>query len=576
MFRNLLQKVKAKGFLSGWGLSILIILVGVAVGLLVGWVPGGTVVGAGIGWGLSNWQVRRTITKPLERLIAFGETTLVQDSLAFTDALVALTQGDLTARLNLASQPVMLSGSPELNRLRDLLNTIISSMHGSANEFNAVTNEPCQRLFYVGADPYLEGRTCGEIMGQALGGRGNVAIVVGFSTQASQELRRKGFESLTRERYPNIHTQEPLVTQSKSDIAYHLITDLLKGGNVPQGIYVVDGATPAAVARAIVDAGMAGKIKLVGHDLVDETMEYVANGVITATLSQDPYTQGHDTVVHLFNHMVTGWRPSTPRLLTARDVVTPENYRQFWRAGQGTLESQATRERRAKPLRPSPRPLRIAVVGREECDFWEPVKAGVIAAAHSLREYNASVDWIVPEADKAPDVDIRGPLLEKLVEQGYQAIALDIPHQRLVPYINRVAARGIPVVTFNGEPNSLRGLISMLDNRAKVLLSVSQDLADSAQYLGGSDGQNLQQEDQENMPAKNSIVGVITKAVREVGRDAQEQAQAAAQVTAAVDLIVQAINEVAYRINDVSGAASVSTDTAKEGTASVNQTLNQM
>ena len=41
-------------------------------------------------------------------------------------------------------------------------------------------------------------------------------------------------------------------------------------------------------------------------------------------------------------------------------------------------------------------------------------------------------------------------------------------------------------------------------------------------------------------------------------------------------MIVQAINEVTYRINDVSGAASVSTETAKEGTASVNQTLNQM
>ena len=73
MFRNLLQKVKAKGFLSGWGISLLIILVGVTVGLLVGWVPGGTVVGIGIGWGLSNWLVRRTIIKPLEQLVAFGE-----------------------------------------------------------------------------------------------------------------------------------------------------------------------------------------------------------------------------------------------------------------------------------------------------------------------------------------------------------------------------------------------------------------------------------------------------------------------------------------------------------------------
>lgn len=575
MIKNLYQTAKENSFLAGWGISILAILLGVVIGLAWEWAVGSAIVGIGIGWGLYNWQIQRTLTRQMVQLMSLGEATLVKDSLAFTDALVALAQGDLTARVKLSSQPVSFSGSQDLNRMRDLFNTIIDSMHGSANEFNTVTDEPCQRLFYVGADPYLEGRTCGEIMGQVLGGRGRVAIIVGFSTQASQDLRRKGFESMLRERYPKVRTMDPIETLSRLDNAYALTKELLKGGNVPEGIYVVDGATPAAIAKAVVDTGFSGQIKLIGHDLVDETMDYVSQGVITATLSQDPYAQGHDTVIHLFNHLVTGWRPPTPRLLTARDVVTPENFRQFWRAGQGTLESKATQERRAKPLAPSPRPLRIAVVGREECDFWEPVKAGVLAAGQELREYNASVDWIVPEADKAPNIDIRGPLLEQLIEQGYHAIALDIPHQRLVPYINRAAAKGVTFATFNGEPNSLRGLISMLDSRADVLLSVSQDLADSARSLGGSVQQEFS-DDQGNLPTKDSIVQAITEAIQEVVHDAQEQSRAAAQVSEAVEQIIRAVNEVAYHINDVSGAASLSVETAKEGTASVNQTLRQM
>ena len=40
MFKNLLQNAKTNGFLSSWGMSILIILVGVAIGLLGGRVPG--------------------------------------------------------------------------------------------------------------------------------------------------------------------------------------------------------------------------------------------------------------------------------------------------------------------------------------------------------------------------------------------------------------------------------------------------------------------------------------------------------------------------------------------------------
>ena len=576
MLKNLLQKTKANGFFSSWGVAILLILVGAVIGLLGGRVLGAAVVGIGIGWGLSRWWVRRTLNRPLEQLISLGGATLVQDSLALTDALVALGQGDLTTRVKLASHPVSLSGSPELNRLKNLFNTILFSLQGSANEFNVLTDEPCQRLFYVGADAYLEGRTCGEIMGQALEGKGNVVIIFGYSKQASQELRRKGFEAILHERYPNIHVVDRLENQGSLETAYTLVTGLLSGRNIPDGIYVAEGSTPPGAARAVYEAGLTGKVKFVCHDLVDATMEYLTKGVVTATLGQDPFAQGHDTVVHLFNHLVTGWRPSTPRLLTNREVVTQENYRQFWQAGRGMIESKDAQEQRAKPFSPSPHPLRIAVVGREESAFWAPVKAGVLAATESLRAYNASVDWIVPEADKAPDIDIRGPLLEELVAQGYQAIALDIPQQRLVPYINRVVAKGIPVATFNGEPNSLRGLMSMLDDRAKVLLSVSQDLADSAQVLGGSGLQNLLGRHQEDAPEKDSIVHAITKAVREVAHDAQGQAQAAELVSKAVDQIIRAINEVAFRIKDVSDAASLSARTAKEGTDSVNQTLQKM
>jgi methyl-accepting chemotaxis protein len=573
MVKNLIEKAKGNAFLSSWGITMLAIVTGLIAGWLVSWALGGILIGIGAGWGLYHWRAQQDLIQPLEKLVSLGEATLVQDSLAITDALVALAQGDLTARARLASQPVSVTGSPQLNRLTAFINTLTASLQGSAKELNTVTNEPCERLFYVGTDSYLEGRTCGEIMGQALEGKGNVAIVVGFSTQASQELRRKGCESLLRERYPHIRVMGAYETLSKGENAYAITKELLKGHVAPNGIYVVDGGTPADIGRAIVDMGMAGQVKLVSHDLVDETMEYVAKGVITATVGQDPFAQGHDTVIHLFNHLVNGWRPATPRLLTVMDVVTPDNYRQFWKAGQGMIESSTTQERRAKPVRPSPRPLRIAVVGREECDFWEPVKAGVFTAAQKLREYNASVDWIVPEADKAPNVDIRGPLLEKLVEQGYQAIALDIPQQSLVPYINRVVAMGVPVAIFNGEPSSLRGLMSMLDNRAKTLFSVSQDLANSAQTLGGAE---IQAGSNRNQQARESIVDAITRAVEEVALDAQEQAQAAGLVSTAVDQIVKAIDEVAYRINDVSGAASLSVRTAEEGTDSVNQTLKQM
>jgi len=88
------------------------------------------------------------------------------------------------------------------------------------------------------------------------------------------------------------------------------------------------------VARAILESKKAGSVTLICHDMTDETMRYVKQGVITATIGDNSFAQGHDPVVHLYNHLVTGWMPETPRLLIDMDVVTRTNYHHFWAEGQ--------------------------------------------------------------------------------------------------------------------------------------------------------------------------------------------------------------------------------------------------
>jgi ABC-type sugar transport system substrate-binding protein len=60
-------------------------------------------------------------------------------------------------------------------------------------------------------------------------------------------------------------------------------------------------------------------------------MEYVAKGVITGTIGQDPFAQGHDPAIRLFNYLVAGEVPPAGRLLTRADFVTKDNINQFWK-----------------------------------------------------------------------------------------------------------------------------------------------------------------------------------------------------------------------------------------------------
>ncbi|HEX2995572.1 MAG TPA: substrate-binding domain-containing protein [Anaerolineales bacterium] len=512
--------------------------------------------GAGLSWGCDWLFTRQALLKPLERLITAGETLVVKDSLALSDALAALAQGNLTARAALEIQSFPQTGVREIQRLGDLFNTVINHLQDSAKEFNTVTSDPCQRLLYVGADPYLEGRACGDALGQALNGHGQVSIIVGSLTETSHHLRRKGFESRLHEKYPNIQVVDTVEHQNDIQKCHSLTLEVLKRHPSLAGIYVAEGGCPSGAARALVEAGASGRVRLVTHDLVDETMKYLAEGVITATIGQDPFAQGHEPVVHLFNHIAANWLPTTPRLLTAMDVITRQNYSQFWQAGRGVIESSAAAERRAKPLRQSSRPVRIAVLGREESRFWEPVRAGALAAANELRACNATVEWIVPETQKDQiSVEARAKKIDELIQARYDAIAMDVFDHELIPAINRAVAAGIPVATFNSEPSSLRGLMEVLAQRAENLMSLSGDLSVSARSSDESTRQ-------------------ITMTIQQVAMGVSQQSQDVNKTSMSVEQMSVSILEVAHGIADQTRAINKASEVAMRINTAIEQVAN--
>ncbi|MGB6421401.1 MAG: substrate-binding domain-containing protein, partial [Anaerolineales bacterium] len=91
---------------------------------------------------------------------------------------------------------------------------------------------------------------------------------------------------------------------------------------------------PFGAAAAVQDADKAGEVWVVSFDFVEETMEYVQDGVIYATIGQDPFAQGHDPAIRLFNYLVSGEVPECGRLVTRADIVTKENIADFWSPAQ--------------------------------------------------------------------------------------------------------------------------------------------------------------------------------------------------------------------------------------------------
>jgi methyl-accepting chemotaxis protein len=539
-------------------------------------------IGIAVGWGVTFAIYLFTVSRPLAQLAQATEALAGTDAAALSDVLAAIAEGDLTRRLELRAKPADVVGTTEVNRLSEGVGEIIARLGESASSLNSTTHEACQRLFYVGPDGYVQGQACGEAMGRAVG-KGQVLIVTSSFEHAGLELRRKGFAGTLHEHYPGIEIVQSIESPYPAAEMRAAVAPMLKKYPRLAGVYVT--VAGAGAAWAVADAGLAGKITLICHDLVDEAMPYVVKGVISATIGQDPYAQGHDPVIHLFNHLVAGWQPSESRMLTSMDLVTAANCGQFWQAGKGIIESEAMAARRPKPMQASGRPLRIAILGVEDAVFWDDVRAGTLAAAEELRPYNAQVEWIVPEGDKAFNVAVRSEAIESLADQGYDAIATPINGTGLVASINYAVARGVAVAAFNAESSSLRGLMTNLAHRAQKLMSVSSDLAASAQSSGSATRQiaeNISQMAQAAtteaaaMNRANASIEHITESVDAIAAGAHEQAEAADSLSSAATHIAQAVRVAGSSSESVVAATIQARGTAESGSEAVRQTLAQM
>jgi diguanylate cyclase (GGDEF)-like protein len=314
---------------------------------------------------------------------------------------------------------------------------------------------------------------------------------------------------MLRERFPSVELVGAVQSSYREMSAAEAVRAFL--GTHPRlaGIYCTEGMGAVGVVEALAGGNAATRPVVICHDLLDGTIAGIQSGAIAATVTQDPFGQGHDTPIHLFNAVAHGWRPPEPRIITASELVTRDNYRQFWRPYQGMIESEEMAERRPRPLGPSKRHLRIAVLGIEDVAFWTPVREGVLAAADELASYNASVEWIVPEGNEGfVDISLRGPVVDQLVRDGYDAIASAIYGLDVVPCLNRAVDAGVIVATFNSEASSLQGLVATLSKERKRLEIEASGLEVAAHHDALTGAYNRLLMDSDLAEARESVAAI--------------------------------------------------------------------
>jgi ribose transport system substrate-binding protein len=168
-----------------------------------------------------------------------------------------------------------------------------------------------KRLCYIGMDNYLAGRMCGKLVKEAVPGGGKIAIFVGRLEQDNAKGRRQGVidELLDRPadskrydapgaeikgaKYTIVTTLTDQFDRAKAKANAEDVISRYPDLAAMVGLFAYN---PPMCLEALNRAGKAGKIKLIGFDEADETLQAIKDGKCYGTVVQNPYMYGYESV----------------------------------------------------------------------------------------------------------------------------------------------------------------------------------------------------------------------------------------------------------------------------------------
>ncbi|WP_234873322.1 substrate-binding domain-containing protein [Allitabrizicola rongguiensis] len=155
-----------------------------------------------------------------------------------------------------------------------------------------------KRSVFLGISNQDAGRIGGEMLAEAIGGKGKVLL--GTFPAPSTLERVEGYKAVFAEKYPEIEVVD--VVNDKADPSYAptaYAQALLAHPDVV-GIGGTDGDSGKGAALAVIEQGKVGAVKIVAMDRNPDMLPYIADGTIHGAVAQKSWLESY-LAVHLLD-----------------------------------------------------------------------------------------------------------------------------------------------------------------------------------------------------------------------------------------------------------------------------------
>jgi inositol transport system substrate-binding protein len=186
-------------------------------------------------------------------------------------------------------------------------------------------------VVYCGSNSIEAGIMNMEELGKAMGGKGNVAILMGELSNEAAIGRTDGIKKVAKEKFPDIKVVREQTGNWKRDQGKTIMENWLASGQEINGVASNNDEMALGALQAIKAAGKLGKIPVGGTDGSHDALESMEKGELNNTVFQDPVGQGEEAVNAAY--LLVKKEPN-PKVVDGNiwipyQKVTKENYKSF-------------------------------------------------------------------------------------------------------------------------------------------------------------------------------------------------------------------------------------------------------
>ncbi|MBC8006081.1 MAG: substrate-binding domain-containing protein [Verrucomicrobia bacterium] len=184
-----------------------------------------------------------------------------------------------------------------------------------------------QKLSYIGQDSFQSGTLAAKLLSYSIPENASILILhfaKGMDNLNHLVQREKGFYEYFKTHDPQ--SKRKLITLEIEDPRdpsfWGKMDEVMNTQEAVKGIFVTNSQV-YHIAKYIEQTGRKG-IRIIGHDLLKENIDYLKEGIVDFLICQRPEEQGYNSVYTLFDHVIQK-KPVKTDNFTSIDIITKEN-----------------------------------------------------------------------------------------------------------------------------------------------------------------------------------------------------------------------------------------------------------